>query len=95
MWTMCEFNESNCNGFGDMWWTDKCTYFRSIDVCMHACMCACVYVYVYSRMLHLHIFVVTTCQCVTDDVMDRYGSRASSAITGSHTHSNAITQTVD
>ena len=22
---------SNCNGFGDMWWTDKCTYFSSID----------------------------------------------------------------
>ena len=29
---MCEFQESNCNGFGDMWWTDKCTYFSSIDV---------------------------------------------------------------
>ena len=28
---MCEFQESNCNGFGDMWWTDKCTYFSSID----------------------------------------------------------------
>ena len=30
---MCEFQESNCNGFGDrgpMWWTDKCTYFSSI-----------------------------------------------------------------
>ena len=27
---MCTFHDSNCNGFGDMWWTDKCTYF-SID----------------------------------------------------------------
>ena len=31
-WTMCEFHDCNCNGFGDMWWTDKCTYFSSIDV---------------------------------------------------------------
>ena len=30
-WTMCEFQESNCNGFGDIWWTDKCIYFSSID----------------------------------------------------------------
>ena len=29
---MCEFHDSNCNGFGDMWWTDKCTYLSSIDV---------------------------------------------------------------
>ena len=29
---MCGFHDSNCNGFGDMWWTDKCTYFSSIDV---------------------------------------------------------------
>ena len=31
---MCEFQESNCNGFGDMWWTVKCrpTYFSNIDV---------------------------------------------------------------
>ena len=28
---MCEFHDANCNGFGDMWWTDKCTYFSSID----------------------------------------------------------------
>ena len=26
---MCEFHDSNCNGFGDMWWTDKCIYFSS------------------------------------------------------------------
>ena len=31
---MCEFHDSLCNGFGDMWWTDKCTYFSSIDVCV-------------------------------------------------------------
>ena len=29
---MCEFHDSNCNGFGDKWWTDKCTYFSSIDL---------------------------------------------------------------
>ena len=23
-WTMCEFHDSNCKDFGDMWWTDKC-----------------------------------------------------------------------
>ena len=28
---MCEFQESNCNGLGDIWWTDKCIYFSSID----------------------------------------------------------------
>ena len=28
---MCKFHGSNGNGFGDMWWTDKCTYFSSID----------------------------------------------------------------
>ena len=32
---MCAFHDSNCNGFGDMWWTDKCTYFSSIDICFH------------------------------------------------------------
>ena len=29
-WTMCEFHDSNGNGLGDMWWTDKFTYFRII-----------------------------------------------------------------
>ena len=29
---MCEFHGSNGNGLGDIWWTDKCTYFSSIDV---------------------------------------------------------------
>ena len=29
---MCEFHDSNCNGFGDNWWTDKIIYFSSIDV---------------------------------------------------------------
>ena len=28
---MCEFHDSNSNGLGDMWWTDQCTYFSSID----------------------------------------------------------------
>ena len=31
---VCEFHDSNCNGFGDMWWTDKCIDFSSIDVDM-------------------------------------------------------------
>ena len=25
---MCEFHDSNCNGLGDMWWTDR---FSIID----------------------------------------------------------------
>ena len=29
---MCEFRDANSNGFGYMWWTDKCTYFSSIDI---------------------------------------------------------------
>ena len=28
---MCEFHNSNSNGLGDIWWTDKCMYFSSID----------------------------------------------------------------
>ena len=29
---MCEFHDSNGNGFGDIWWTDKLFYFSlSID----------------------------------------------------------------
>ena len=31
MWSMCEFHESTCNGFGDIWWTDNPIYFISID----------------------------------------------------------------
>ena len=27
---MCEFHGSNCNGLGDIWWTDKCIYFSGI-----------------------------------------------------------------
>ena len=30
--TMCEFHDSNSNGLGDMWWTDNCIYFSSIDI---------------------------------------------------------------
>ena len=33
---MCEFHNSNGNGFGDMWWTGKCTYFSSIDNTQYA-----------------------------------------------------------
>ena len=28
---MWEFHDCNCNGLGDIWWTDKCMYFSSID----------------------------------------------------------------
>ena len=28
---MCEFHDCNCNGLGDIWWTDKCMHFSSID----------------------------------------------------------------
>ena len=31
---MCEFHDCNCNGLGDIWWTDKCMYFSSIDSSM-------------------------------------------------------------
>ena len=33
-WTMCEFHESTCNGYGDIWWTDNPIYFSSIDTYM-------------------------------------------------------------
>ena len=26
---MCEFHDSNSNGFGDIWWADKLIYFSS------------------------------------------------------------------
>ena len=29
---MCEFHESTCNGFGDIWWTDNSIHFSSIDI---------------------------------------------------------------
>ena len=29
---ICEFHESTCNGFGDIWWTDNPIYFSSRDV---------------------------------------------------------------
>ena len=29
---MCEFHESTCNGFGDIWWTDNPIYFSIIGV---------------------------------------------------------------
>ena len=29
---MCEFHESTCNGFGDIWWIDNPIYFSSIDL---------------------------------------------------------------
>ena len=34
---MCEFHESTCNGFGDIWWTDNPIYFSSIDNSVLTC----------------------------------------------------------
>ena len=31
---MCEFHDSNGNGLGDIWWTDKLIYFSIIDICL-------------------------------------------------------------
>ena len=33
-WTMCEFRDSNGNGFRDICWTDKLFYFSSIDTAL-------------------------------------------------------------
>ncbi len=30
--TMCEFHESTCNGFGDIWWRGNPIYFSGIDI---------------------------------------------------------------
>ena len=38
---MCEFHDCNCNGLGDISWTDKCMYFSSIDV-----------IEIYARTMH-------------------------------------------
>ena len=32
MWTVCEFHGSNYNGFGDIWWTDKLSYFSKLSI---------------------------------------------------------------
>ena len=29
---MCEFHDSNGNGFRDIWWTDKLIYFSSMYI---------------------------------------------------------------
>ena len=34
---MCEFHESTCNGFGDIWWTYNAIYFSSIDLYQYDC----------------------------------------------------------
>ena len=72
---MCEFHESTCNGFGDIWWTDNPIYFSSIDyvhisvgtcihacmyVCIHACMHACMHTYIHTYMhTHIHQYMHT------------------------------------
>ena len=35
---MCEFHDCICNDLGDIWWTDKCMYFSSIDIAQEASM---------------------------------------------------------
>ena len=35
---MCEFHDCNGNGLRDIWWTDKCMHFSSID-CMAFVSC--------------------------------------------------------
>ena len=54
-WTMCEFHDFNANGFGDIWWTAKLTYFSSIDgclcMCVSACDCVCVGTHVCVSLL--------------------------------------------
>ena len=42
---MCEFHESTCNGFGDIWWTDNPIYFSSIDVVYNLFLYECKPVY--------------------------------------------------
>ena len=44
-WTMCEFHESTCNGFGDIWGTDNPIYFSSIDVCIKPALCTTYYTF--------------------------------------------------
>ena len=39
---MCEFHDCNCNGLGDIWWTDKCMYFSSIDDQFVQSICCCI-----------------------------------------------------
>ena len=47
--TMCEFHESTCNGFGDIWWTDNPIYFSSIDEhWIQFCMCIYFLFHMYS-----------------------------------------------
>ena len=50
---MCEFQESNINGFGDMWWTDKCTYFSSRPYTLYCLVCHVEPMYGTSQLLTL------------------------------------------
>ena len=51
---MCEFHDSNVNGFGDICWTDKLIYFGSID------MLPCHYYY-YNAFIMRHTSGLKTC----------------------------------
>ena len=65
--TMCEFHESTCNGFGDIWWTDNPIYFSSIDNQTrwniqknHSCAmssCTCIMKYDYEKII-IHNVVI-------------------------------------
>ena len=50
---MCEFHESTCNGFGDIWWTDNPIYFSSID----SGYCTLVYM-LWSLHFGLHVVTI-------------------------------------
>ena len=64
---MCEFQESNCNGFGECWWTDKCIYFSSIDdIAVH-----CIVHYYINDIAEL-IFAYSNHRCVFNDDEQHY-----------------------
>ena len=41
---MCEFHDSNGNGLGDIWWTDKSSYYRSHDISIHMLYIVCLHI---------------------------------------------------
>ena len=54
---MCEFHDCNCNGLGDIWWTDKCMYFSSIDI-IFMCYIGLVCIHFIFNYLFLFILVL-------------------------------------
>ena len=55
---MCEFHESTCNGFGDIWWTDNPIYFSSIDDARYVR-----YLNVQTHDLFLECVICDLCVC--------------------------------